>query len=240
MDRAVFERMRAIDSEHWWFVARRRIVGTLVEKFASKKPMRLLEIGCGTGSNLAMLQEFGTVDAVEPDDAARAIAAARSNIAVQGGFLPHEVTLPDATYDMILLLDVLEHIGDDLGTLQMLRGKLAPGGRLLITVPSAPWMWSGHDVEHHHHRRYTAAQLSDVLEKAGFTVRHRTHYNTMLYGPIAAARLIGKMRRHEGGDDAMPSPLINKLLAGIFGSEAAWVGWARMPFGVSLAAIAEV
>lgn len=239
MERVVFDRMNEIDSKHWWFVARRRIIGMLLSRYASRRPMRLLEIGAGTGSNLAMLQRFGSVDAVEPDDDARAIAAARSGIAVQAGHLPDGVTLPDQSYDMILLLDVLEHIEDDLGTLRMLKSKLAPGGRLLLTVPSAPWMWSGHDVEHHHYRRYSADQLDAVLVSAGFTVRHRTHYNSLLYPLIAMARIIGKISKKEGGDDAMPPALINTALEKTFGLERFWIARLNIPFGVSLAAVAE-
>jgi len=238
MDRAVYDRMASIDAEHWWFVARRRIVAALIGRFAPRPAMRLLEVGCGTGSNLAMLSRFGHVEAIEPDDGARAIAAGRSGIAIRGGLLPDGVDLPDAGYDMILLLDVLEHIGDDAATLRLLRRKLAPGGRLMLTVPAGPWMWSEHDVAHHHHRRYTAAQLRTVLEAAGFRVIHQSHYNSLLYVPIAAARLIGKMTRRKGGDDAMPAPWLNRLLASVFGSEAHWIARVRMPFGVSLAAVA--
>jgi SAM-dependent methyltransferase len=239
MERAAFDRMNEIDSKHWWFVARRRIINTLLTYYASPSPMRLLEIGAGTGSNLAMLQKFGSVDAVEPDNKARAVAAARSGIAVQAGYLPHGVMLPDGAYDTILLLDVLEHIEDDLGTLKMLKSKLAPGGRLLLTVPSAPWMWSGHDVEHHHYRRYSAGQLKDVLASAGFAVRHCTHYNSLLYPLIALMRIVGKISKKQGGDDVMPSPMVNSVLERIFGAERLWIARLKVPFGVSLAAIAE-
>ena len=239
MERAVFNRMEAIDSDHWWFVARRRIVGALLKAHATDTPMHLLEIGCGTGSNLSMLQAYGTVDAVEPDAGARAVATARSNIAVRGGSLPDGVELEDVRYDMILLLDVLEHIEDDLGALTVLRRKLAPGGRLLLTVPAAPWMWSGHDVAHHHHRRYTAGSLGKVLKTAGFAVRHQSHYNSLLYPAIAAARLAGRVLRREGGDDAMPAPRVNRLLTSIFGVERHWIARWSVPFGVSLAVVAE-
>ncbi len=102
----------------------------------------ILEVGAGTGSNLSMLQGFGWVDAIEPDEAARALASRRGGIAVGGGLLPDRVELPDGRYDMIVLLDVLEHIENDRGSLQVLKRKLAPGGRLVLTVPAAPWLWS--------------------------------------------------------------------------------------------------
>ena len=86
MEREVFDRMAAIDAEHWWFVGRRRIVGALLDRFRAKPgPMAILEVGAGTGSNIALLQAYGTVDAIEPDDHARAFAEARTGIALKGG-----------------------------------------------------------------------------------------------------------------------------------------------------------
>lgn len=240
MDRAVFDRMAEIDGEHWWFAARRDIVAKLIERQANlRRPLRILEVGCGTGSNLALLQRYGQVDAIEPDDPARALATGRSGIAVKGGLLPDGVELEDGAYDLIVLLDVLEHIPDDRGTLAALRPKLAEGGRLMVTVPAAPWMWSAHDLAHHHQRRYTAGTLTDVFRAAGFRVQYRSHFNTLLFPLIAAARIAGRLLRREGGDDDIPPRPLNRLLKGLFGAERHLVGRASLPFGVSLALVAE-
>ncbi len=241
MDRATYDRMAEIDGEHWWFVARRRIVAALIAAQAPLAPdARILEVGCGTGSNIALLQRFGRVDAIEPDAPARAVAARRSGLAVKGGFLPaDEASIEDAAYDLIVLLDVLEHIPDDLGALTTLRAKLAPGGRLLVTVPAMPWLWSAHDVAHHHQRRYTARTLRAVFEAAGYRLRHRTFFNTVLFPLIVAARAVGKLTGREGGDDAIPAAFVNRLLERTFGAEAQWVARRSLPFGVSLAAVAE-
>jgi SAM-dependent methyltransferase len=240
MERAVFDRMAEIDAEHWWFAARRDIIAGLIERQAGLGPSaRILEVGCGTGSNLELLQRYGRVDAIEPDDPARALASARSGIEVKGGLLPDGVQLDDGGYDLIVLLDVLEHIPDDLGTLKALRPKLAKGGRFLVTVPASPWMWSSHDAAHHHHRRYTAGSLTKVFEEAGYRVRYRSHFNTVLFPLIAGARLAGKLLRREGGDDAIPPRSLNNLLKRLFGLERHLVGRAALPFGVSLALVAE-
>ncbi len=240
MDRAVFDRMAEIDAEHWWFAARRDIVARLIERQAEvKRPLRILEVGCGTGSNLELLKRYGQVDAIEPDDPARALASARSGVAVKGGLLPDGVQLEDGAYDLIVLLDVLEHIPDDKGTLAALRSKLASGGKLMVTVPAAPWMWSAHDLAHHHQRRYTARSLTEVFQAAGFRVSYRSHFNTVLFPLIAAARIAGKLLGREGGDDTIPPKPLNRLLRGLFGAERHLVGRAALPFGVSLALVAE-
>jgi SAM-dependent methyltransferase len=240
MERAVYDRMAEIDGDHWWFAARRAVIAGLIERQAlPKKDGRILEVGCGTGSSLKMLQSYGRVDAIEPDAPARALASERSGVKVKGGLLPDGVKLKDGAYDLILMLDVLEHIPDDLGTLEALRPKLAAGGRLMVTVPAMPWLWSAHDVAHHHQRRYTRKSLEDVFRRAGYKVRYRSYFNTILFPLIAAARGAGKLLRREGGDDAMPPRPVNAMLQGLFGLERHVVGRASLPFGVSLALVAE-
>jgi SAM-dependent methyltransferase len=239
MERAIFDRMAAIDAEHWWFAGRRRIVGHAIERLAPALPetARILEVGCGTGSNLLMLQRYGRVDAIEPDASARRLASERGGIAVASGLLPDGVKLRDRAYDLIVLLDVLEHVERDRDALAVLRAKLRPGGRLLLTVPAAPWMWSGHDVAHHHKRRYTVATLCGVLADGGYRLVHMSHFNTLLFPLIAAMRLL---RPHaEGGDDAMPPAPLNGLLGWLFAAERHLATRITLPFGVSLLAIAE-
>ncbi|WP_420141734.1 class I SAM-dependent methyltransferase [Sphingomonas sp.] len=240
MERHVYDRMAEIDRDHWWFVGRRRILTALIAKFRPKPtPLRILEIGCGTGSNIAMLQQFGEVDAVEPDDHARAFAAQRTGLAIKGGYLP-DVPLEDGHYDLIVLLDVLEHIPDDKAALAALRPKLAPGGRLLLAVPAMPSLWSGHDVAHHHQRRYTRATLDAVTAAAGYRVIHRTAFNTLLLPAIVGVRLLNKLLRREGGDeDAVPPAPLNRLLARLFGAEAHAAVRGLLPVGVSLGFVAE-
>jgi SAM-dependent methyltransferase len=241
MERVIYDRMAEIDAEHWWFAARRRIVSALIERHVPlKEDARILEVGAGTGSNLAMLQGFGQLEAIEPDGAARALASRRGGFAVGGGLLPDQIDLPDRRYDLVVLLDVLEHVEDDHNSLRVLRDKLAPGGRMVLTVPAAPWLWSAHDVAHHHKRRYTAPMFRSAIRAGGFRVRHMSHFNTLLYPLIAAARIAGRLAGKEGSDDsAMPPAPTNWLLEHVFAAERYWVTRATLPFGVSLLAVIE-
>jgi SAM-dependent methyltransferase len=240
MERATYDRMAEIDQDHWWFVARRRIIAKLIESHIAPPPgARILEMGCGTGSNLALLGRYGAVDAVEPDDQARALAAARSGLPVRGGMLPDGVALDDGAYDLIAMLDVLEHIPGDHEALTALRPKLRPGGRMLVTVPAMPWLWSAHDVAHHHQRRYTAKSLRRTFETTGFRVRHLVYFNSLLFPLVVAARGVGKLTGHKGGDDAMPPRAVNAVLQRIFAAERYFVARGSLPFGVSLGIVAE-
>lgn len=241
MDRAVYDRMAEIDRDHWWFVGRRRIVAKLIERFRpSADPMVILEVGAGTGSNIAMLRRFGAVDAIEPDDHARAFAERRAGMTLKGGYLPDGVMLEDGRYDLIVLLDVLEHIAEDRAALASLRRKLAPGGRLLLTVPAIPGLWTGHDVAHHHQRRYTARSLEAVVTAAGFRTLHRTGFNTLMLPAIVGIRFLNRLRGRTGGDDdRIPPRPLNRLLAALFGAEAYPAARGLLPVGVSLALVAE-
>jgi SAM-dependent methyltransferase len=239
MERSVYENMAQIDRNHWWFAARRRIISGLIERQAKpREGARILEVGCGTGSNLELLARYGAVEAIEPDDATRAFAAERSGLPIASGTLPGGAAIDDGAYDLVALFDVLEHIPDDRGALAELAAKIAPGGRLLMTVPAMPWLWSAHDVAHHHHRRYTAQSLRAVLDAAGLEPLYLSYFNTFLFPLVAAARGWGKLRGREGGDDAIPSPLINRALQGIFATERHLVPRLPLPFGVSLAVVA--
>lgn len=240
MERVIFERMAELDQEHWWFVARRSILASVIGRLARPpKGARILEVGCGTGHNLAMLGDFGRVDACELDAVARSLATDRLGRPVLEARLPDLSMFEPASYDLIALLDVLEHVPDDAAALRSIRGLLKPGGSLVLTVPANPWMWSAHDVAHHHFRRYTKADLRRLLTEAGYDLQLHTYFNSLLFPPIAAARLLGKIRGDEAADDAMPKKRINALLEKIFSLEASLVGRIPMPFGVSLISLAR-
>ena len=238
MDRKVFDQMAKLDATHWWFTARRRILDGLIERVV-KPPQdaRILELGAGTGHNLAMLSRFGHVEASELDPIARELASERLGRPVVEAALPDLMMFPAATYDLIALLDVLEHVVDDKGSLAAIFGRLKPGAALLLTVPANPWMWSAHDAAHHHHRRYRKREIAALARAAGYDIELLSPFNSLLFPPIAAVRLIGRLRGDESSDDAMPGALVNKTLEAVFGLERALIGRVPMPFGVSLVAV---
>ena len=238
MDAQVYLRMAELDKRHWWFVARRRILRSLIErKVRPPKEARILEIGCGTGHNLGMLSEFGALEATELDAGARELASSRLGRAVAEAALPDLSMFPASSFDLIALLDVLEHVENDATALAAIRSRLKVGGKLLVTVPANRWMWSAHDASHHHHRRYTKRQLRDAATNAGLRIDLLSHFNTLLFPPIAAARLAGKLLGRDRADDSIPPGPVNGILRGIFELEAPLVGRVPLPFGVSLVAI---
>ncbi len=238
MERAVFDRMAELDQDHWWFVARRRILDNLLTRVVRPPAnARLLEIGCGTGHNLAMLGRFGALEACEMDAGARDLSTARLGKPVGDSFLPDLSAYPVDHFDAIALLDVLEHVPEDRPALEAIIKRLKPGGALLLTVPANPWMWSAHDVAHHHHRRYTKSGLARLARETGYQIELLSPFNTLLFPAIAAARILGELRGDQASDDNLPGPLVNRALRTIFGLEAGLIGRVSMPFGVSLVTV---
>ena len=238
MERAVFDRMAELDQHHWWFRARRRILEELIVRVVRPpKHARVLEVGCGTGHNLAMLGKFGHLDASELDFTARTLSTKRLGREVKEAKLPDLSMFKRNEYDLVALLDVLEHVPDDLGSLRAIHRRLKPGGALLLTVPANPWMWSAHDAAHHHFRRYTKKQLKELFLRSGLEIELLSYFNTLLYPPIAAARMAGKLLRRETSDDRLPAERVNATLERIFSLEAGVLGRVPMPFGVSLVAV---
>ncbi len=240
MERQIYDRMADHDERHWWYTARRQILETLIRReVRPPAKARILEVGCGTGHSLPMLRRFGEVDAVEIDPSSRAKAAQRLGKPVHDSRLPELHGLPAGTFDLICALDVIEHIADDHATVASLAARLKPGGKLLLTVPAHQWMWSGHDVANHHHRRYSRGGLRALLTNSPLKVEHVGYFNSLLFPLAVASRFAGKLRGKDDSDDALPPRPVNALFAAVFAAERHLVGRVPLTPGLSLFAIAS-
>ncbi len=241
MEPDVYDRMAELERDHWWFVARRTIlVEVLTRLVGLPLAARTLEAGCGTGGNLAMLSRFGEVCAFEPAAQARRMARARGDFDVREGRLPDAIPFEPSGFDLVVALDVLEHVDEDLESMRALRNQLRPGGWALITVPAFSLLWSGHDVRHHHKRRYGRKELVERIVAAGLSPVFVTFFNSFLFPLIAGIRIVQTaLRRTDIEDDKMPPRLVNRVLTAVFASERHLVGRVPLPFGVSLLAVAR-
>ena len=241
MEEIEYQRMFEAEERSWWFRARRRILEKVLSRLDLPESARIADLGCGTGGNLEMLAKFGDVTGVEPSHTAAQFARRRTGATVVEGDAV-ATTLPDHAFDLVTMLDVLEHLEDDRAGLAEVKRILKPGGTYLITVPAFMFLWSSHDEALHHYRRYRRPQLKRLLAEAGLEVSWMTYFNAALFPPVAAVRVGRKLLRRDGGQadgvEVLPQPF-NSVFEAIFASERWWVGRIPAPFGVSLVGIAR-
>jgi len=240
MERVVYSHMADLDQRHWWYLGRRRVLATLVERLVKPPPgARILEVGCGTGHNFEMLQSFGDVDAVELDESVREIAEKRLGRQVLADRLPELKGVPDGRYDLICAFDVVEHIAEDDAALAAIASKLRPGGRLAITVPAHQWMWSAHDTVNHHKRRYSKASLKGLVDRSPLALESIGYLNSLLFPLAVGERMVSKLMRKEDAKLGIPPAPLNRALTAVFAFERHAIGRIPLPPGLSLYAIAS-
>lgn len=239
MEAVVYQRMAADEDSHWWFRGRRAFLEKLLSSLDLPQSARLLEVGCGTGGNLALLRQFGCLDAVEFDPSARATAQAKAGIAIGFCELPFRIDAAEGSYDLVALLDVLEHIEDDVGSLKAVAAKARDDGRILLTVPAHPWLWSAHDDVHHHKRRYTRRSLKRAIAQAGLSLDAIGAFNTLLLPAALAQRAAKRLLANTSADDRIPPAPLNAVLTRIFMLERHFLGRVPLPIGLSLYAVAR-
>jgi len=244
MEKSYAQKYALLEGQHWWFRARRLLLRDLLARLAWPRQPRILEIGVGSGCNLLEIYPSDArLDGIEPDEALAKLAAARGPTPVfQASIdrLPSEIR--DGFYDGVTMFDVLEHIQDDAHALQIVNRKLRPGGRVVLSVPAYLWLWGQQDVANQHYRRYTLRELRRNLQAADFTVERMTCFNTLLFPPIAAIRLIARYSgwpHRQEGDFAYTRKSSNPILLTLFATERVFLRYLDFPFGVSVFAAAR-
>ncbi len=239
MEEQVYPHLYRIEKEHWWYSARLDILMHFLEtRLDLSQRIRSLDVGCGTGAALEMFSH--RFDAYGLDPSPQAIAFCRQR-GLSNLFLGDLASYPAGErFDLVTFLDVLEHVEDDRGTLQTAHRLLHDGGKLLITVPAFPSLWSPLDVMLHHKRRYTLPQLREVVTSTGFSIRHLTYFNTLLFPVALVRRTAAKVTHTETmGDLEIPGKALNTILKKIFELEKPLVPKVSLPFGLSLLCWAE-
>jgi len=241
MENKIFQKMLKLESSHWWFVARRKIIQKAINNLDLPRNIRILDAGCGNGDNLSLLSTFGDLVAFEKNEYALKTAKSKKIGEIYKAELPDKLPNTVKTnFDLIVLLDVLEHIDDDSKSLTTVRKLMNNKGIILITVPAFQWLWSEHDVIHHHKRRYSKSELREKLDSSGFRIKYISYFNTLLF-PFALVERIGQKIFSPSNPEILelPNSKINFLLEKIFSLEAIFMNKISLPFGLSLVAIAE-
>jgi SAM-dependent methyltransferase len=245
MDTNAYQVMAHVERNHWWFRGRRKILAGLLSELSPPLPngARVLDVGCGTGANGPVLAQAGRFTAgidfsalpLELDRGNDRCHAAR----VQGD--AERLPFCGEAFDLVVSLDVLEHLKDDRLGARELRRVVRPGGVIVVFVPALNILWGLQDEVSHHLRRYTRRQLLEVLTSAELRIERLTYFNTILFLPILAARLALRIYTPSTlrTENEVGGRRTNALLTGLFGLEPPILAHTNLPVGVSLGCVAR-
>jgi len=226
--------MSQLEDEHWWFMAKRHIVMSLIKKYAPEigENSFILDAGCGTGGNIEYFRKLSAnIKGMEMCDAARVLAGEKTGAEVLYGRFPDEIPYADGSFDLVLMLDVLEHIDDDTASLKNIRDKIRDDSYLVLTVPAFKFLWSAHDESHQHKRRYLLHELEQKAVRCGYEPVYSSYFNTFLFPLIAIIRLL---KCGKSDDLKQTNRILNKILYKIMSFEAVLMNAIKLPFGVSI------
>jgi SAM-dependent methyltransferase len=240
MDPQIYQEHIEQENSHWWFCARRAVCDVLLKRLSLNTNASILEAGCGSGGNLPMLSQSGRVYGFEMDDGMRARASERNIATIEYGMLPNAIPFDDKSFDLIVLFDVLEHVQDDHAALAVLTARLNTDGRIFLTVPAFAFLFGRHDTLHHHHRRYSRADLIRVIESAGLHIEFINYWNVLLFPVAVIVRIASSLGliAHQPGAKT-PSPAMNNALTALVSCERFTTPRIPLPFGLSLIAVAR-
>lgn len=242
MDTAEYYRLDRIDRDHWFYRGKRAIIRFWMFRYVElSRDDLLVDAGMGTGVFLEEMSEYCSVLGLDNHD--ESLLLARPRLSACGGSAMKtdlsRVDLADNVASVVTMLDVLEHLDDDRAALHEAARLTKPGGLVMITVPACKWLWSDWDEALHHRRRYSRAELLQLVSGVGLELLRCTYINSAMFAPILAVRFWRRLLPKRGSlraEDIVPNKHLNAILHKIMVAPACW-DWFRPPFGVSLFAL---
>ena len=229
-----------VEDTHWWYVGRRRIIQSLVEKiYTTLKIQRILDVGCGTGANLKMLAAYGKAEGVDISPQAVDFCHERGLDSVKLGAI-EQLPYENDSFELVTALDVIEHLDDDIAGLREMRRVLRPDGRILVFVPAFMFLWGVQDDVSNHRRRYTLPSLLKAVEEAGFSVEWSSYANISFFLPVLVVRSVMRwLGLRADTEYGINISLMNGPFSSLFAAERLIFKHGRLPFGVSAVCIAR-
>jgi SAM-dependent methyltransferase len=236
MEVAEYEKMYKFEEGYWWWIGKREIVKGIINRL-NTDIRTILDAGCGTGLNLNYLKHYGNVIGLDFSKEALNFCKLRAGTnLIQAD--AEKVPFKGDTFDLIIALDLLEHL-DDRDVLKEFHRVLNPNAYLIVTVPAFTFLWSKHDEALHHKRRYNKEQLEGILKQNGFILKKITYWNFFLFLPIVMMRLITKQQEVKTDVEALPN-IVNMVFVSVLRIESHLITHGvNLPFGTSLLCISK-
>jgi len=232
----ITEEKRFIASDqHWWFAVRRELTLRLVLKYL-KPGSTILDAGSGSG-DVAVIADKNGYRVICVDVSKKAVEKCQKKglEAIHGDLM--DLPFQDEVFDLILALDVIEHVHDDNKALVEMNRTLKQDGILIINVPAFKCLWSPHDEANKHFRRYERKEIITKLKSTNFKPIKRFYWNNALYLPAMLVRW-GKTILKISGDDLLINPA-NQLFKILVGAETRVAERIPFPYGISEMVVAE-
>ena len=218
------------EETHPWYSARRALFTKLA---GLRKNARILDVGCGSGMFLVHLKSEGFQD----------LTGVETSMVLRQRFrddsIPLYSAIPDETFDAVFLLDVLEHIVDDIEALKGIHRALRPDGKLILSVPAHPFLWGPHDIVNEHKRRYRRNELRDKLNSVGFEIHRFSYWNMFVFPVACLVRWLHVARSGDAGDTGLGFPAVLKIYGWVLQFENRLLHRFNLPAGMSLIATAH-
>lgn len=239
MNIAEYKEMSEREDNYWWHTGRISIIDKQLARISKgNKRLKILNIGCGTGGTIPTLEKHGTVTNVDISAEALKFLGMKGH---KGTLIKdHKLPFKDGEFDIVIALDVLEHIDQDRLSLDEWRRVLGKQGKVLITVPAYGFLWSGHDTSLHHKRRYTRNKLDWDLSKSSFKKVKNSYMISFSLLLVVGFRLLYKISGRKMTENTSYVNLphsINFLFDKILRLEGYLLRFISIPFGTSVLAI---
>lgn len=236
----LYQDLYNLEEKHWWHISKRRIVQIMMKAYNKVSKPKILDVGCGAGKNMEQLQKFGQVWGLDNSGEAIKFCKKRGlkNLQLSNA---EQTRLKPNFFNIITLLDVLEHTDDKKCLKEMMR-ILNKGGILIITVPAFSWLWSDWDKVLHHNRRYNLKELTNILERNGFKIIKITYLYSFLVLPSLIIRRIKQNLFKEKpypSDFLLSNQVVNKVMGLLASFEFKLAQKVKIPIGTSLLAVCK-
>lgn len=240
MDKALYKLFYEIEDTHWWFVATRTYAISLFTKYCRTDQLKILDAGCGTGGTMQVLKNYGEVHGIDIEQEAIGYCRKRGLQNVQRGSVT-AMPYKHSTFDVVMALDVIEHIEDDIQALSEIARVLVPSGILIALVPAFQWLWSSHDTLNHHYHRYTKDEIIRRMEQAGFMVLQAHYFGFSTFLPLFVKSLLERINfASPRFNVAKPLPsIVNKILLKIYQADLVVSERFPLPCGTSILIVAR-
>jgi 2-polyprenyl-3-methyl-5-hydroxy-6-metoxy-1,4-benzoquinol methylase len=238
MDPAALQAMIAAENSHPWYRARLIFVQGVL-RFLGSSEASILDFGCGSGAALEVCKNNG-FQKITGLDVSDYCVSATERRGIKARKIDTDIPTLEELYDLIICLDVLEHLEDDLGYLKMFKSHLKENGRILVSVPAHQFLWSHHDVVNHHFRRYSKSSFRSVVDQSQLRLVDIRYWNSVFFPLFIFSRILSKVQKDLNPNEfSSPPKLISSFLYFILKQEALCKFFGKIP-GLSIIATLKI